>query len=104
MLDRQGEVKMAKQVKKTEQKKVPAKAVPDKAPVAKAKVIGDSKVISVIVKENPKRGASRERFAFYKDGMSVEQYIARSVKAGNPAKLARADVAWDLQRQFISVQ
>jgi hypothetical protein len=78
------------------------KVVPAKSPVAKAKVNGDGRTIKVLV-ANPKRGASKARFDCYKSGQSVEDYVARVVKAGSPARVARADVKWDSQRRFISV-
>jgi hypothetical protein len=96
-----GESEMAKSVKK-----VPAKVAngDDTHPVAKAKVISNGKVINVLVQDNPKRGLSRERFALYRNGLSVEQYVARSVKAGNSARVARADLKWDTERKFIAIQ
>ena len=39
----------------------------------------DAQVIRLLVKENPKRGHSRERFALYRHGLSVQKYISRSV-------------------------
>lgn len=45
---------------------------------------------------NPKRGKSRERFALYRDGMSVAEYIA----AGG----YRADIPWDLERGLITTE
>ena len=35
-----------------------------------------------LVDENPKRGASRARFALYRNGMSVEEYIQAVVERG----------------------
>jgi hypothetical protein len=77
---------------KTATKKTPAKT-PAK----------DAQVIRVLVDANPKRGESRTRFARYRTGMSVADYVARNVKAGNPASLARADIRWDLERKFIAI-
>jgi hypothetical protein len=69
-----------------------------------AKGFKDAQVIRLLVKENPKRGESHTRFARYKTGMKVEDYVARSVKAGNPASLARADIRWDLKHGLIAVR
>jgi hypothetical protein len=79
---------MAKQATKKTPAKTPAK---------------DTQIIRVLVSENPKRGESRTRFARYRTGMSVADYVARNVKAGNSASLARADIRWDLARKFIAV-
>jgi hypothetical protein len=62
----------------------------------------DASKIKVLVK-NPKRGASRKRFAFYRTGMTVQKYIARVVAAGDAPTLARADLRWDIARKFIAV-
>jgi hypothetical protein len=75
-----------------------------KAPVAKAKPVTTGKVITLLTKENPKRGASKGRFGFYKTGMSTEAYISKVVAAGRDARLARADLSWDLAHQFISIK
>jgi hypothetical protein len=87
---------MAKQMKK--------QVVPTKAPVAKPKAITKAKVISLLVKDNPKRGTSRDRFALYRNGMTVEKYVAASVAAGNSPSLARADLRWDTTRNFIAIR
>jgi hypothetical protein len=57
----------------------------------------------VLVTENPKRGKSRDRFPLYRNGLIVEQYVERSVKAGNPVDLARADIRWDVDKKLIAV-
>lgn len=45
---------------------------------------------------NPKRGTAAERFALYKNGMTVDEYIAAGGK--------RADVNWDVAQGFISTK
>ena len=47
-------------------------------------------------KPNPKRGKSEARFALYKEGMTVQEYI----EAGGYA----ADIKWDLDRDFIRIE
>jgi hypothetical protein len=63
----------------------------------------DAQVIRVLVDANPKRGASRARFARYRTGMKVEDYVAKFVKAGDPSSLARGDLRWDVARKFIAI-
>jgi hypothetical protein len=58
----------------------------------------------VLVTENPKRGESRTRFARYKTGMKVADYVASCVKAGNPSSIARADLRWDVKHGLIAVK
>lgn len=79
-------------------KKAPAKKAATgakRAPVSREpKVPGTSK-ITLLVKENPKRGASAERYALYKTGMTVDAYV----EAGG----RRADIAWDVAHSYIKV-
>jgi hypothetical protein len=55
-----------------------------------------------LVDENPKRKhyRSRERFALYRNGMSVAEYIA----AVGSEHLALADLCWDLNHLFIRIE
>jgi hypothetical protein len=55
----------------------------------------DALRITMLVQENPKRGASAERFALYKDGMTVAQALEAGVQ--------RADLRWDLAHGWISI-
>jgi hypothetical protein len=55
----------------------------------------DDQRITLLARENPKRGASRERFALYRDGMSVGEALA--------AGITRGDLKWDTDRDFISI-
>ena len=63
-----------------------------------------TKKITLLVKENPKRGESAKRFGYYRNGMQIEDYVARCVKAGKPSSLARADLRWDTARNFIVIR
>lgn len=109
----EGEVEMAstKKSPKPAAKKaaaVEAKAAPAKstkksapAPVEKAgpgrkSAFNDSMKITVLVKENPKRAKAAERFALYKNGLTIADYVT----AGGTL----ADVRWDTKQQFISVK
>jgi hypothetical protein len=60
--------------------------------------------IKLLVEENPKRGASAARFALYRNGITVDGYIKKSVEAGNDAQTARADLRWDVSHKFIALQ
>jgi hypothetical protein len=62
-------------------------------------------VIHLKVESNPKKpsGKSYARFALYEDGMTVAQYVQRSVEAGNKETVAIADLRWDTARKFIEV-
>jgi hypothetical protein len=86
-------------------KKTPAKTpVKATSTASQSTTIGDNKKIKLLVTENPKRGKSRDRFALYQNGQTVEQFVARIVKAGNPVSVARADLRWDLGKGLIAVQ
>lgn len=84
--------------KKTPDKpaKKAAPAVEDVGTRGRKPNIDGSAKIKVLVKENPKRAAAATRFALYKNGMTVDEYIA----AGG----TRADVNWDVKMQFIEVK
>jgi hypothetical protein len=69
-------------------KAVKKQVVPAKPPVAKPPVNGDSKIINVIAKENPKRGASRERFSLYRSGES-HRAVHRAIGQGGQSCQAR---------------
>lgn len=58
--------------------------------------VSGSAKIKVLSAENPKRGTAAERFALYKNGMTVDEYIAAGGK--------RADVNWDVSKGFIEVK
>ena len=47
--------------------------------------------------ENPKRGASRDRFDLYENGMTVGEYVS---KAGTKGRL---DIRWDLERDLVRI-
>lgn len=53
---------------------------------------------------NPKRGAAATRFALYRDGMTVGEYIAAVTKAGAKSAVATADLKFDVARNFIAIQ
>jgi hypothetical protein len=93
---------MKKATKKAPAAKVPAAKVPA-AKVPAAATTDATRKIKVLVAENPKRGKSRDRFALHRTGSTVAQYVARSVKAGNAASLAMADIRWDVAKKLIAV-
>lgn len=89
------EVDMA--AKKVAAKKGAKKAANGAAPrKGRAGKYGDDLKISVKSKENPKRGESAKRFGYYKSGMTVGEYI----KKGG----LRSDIAWDVEKDYISVR
>jgi hypothetical protein len=60
--------------------------------------------ITVLAKENPKRAGAAKRFALYKTGMAVADYIKAAVKIGASESYANADIRWDVAHGFISVR
>lgn len=54
---------------------------------------------------NPKQPGSRShaRFALYRAGATVQQFIDACVAAGFPAREAKADLSWDRRKQFITI-
>src|SRR5688572_20764989 len=68
-----------------------------------AKIIGDGKAQITSILPNPKRGKAAARYALYRNGMTIESYIASCTKLNVPTRTARADIAWDLQHGFIKL-
>lgn len=58
-----------------------------------------------IVVAAPKAAATKggQRYALYRNGQTVQQYLDASVKAGNRLALAKADVMWDFNHQYITI-
>jgi prevent-host-death family protein len=63
-------------------------------------------IIRVLLKDNPKveSSRSRERFALYRNGMTVADYVAAVVNAGDKEQVAFDDLAWDQNRSFIWIE
>jgi hypothetical protein len=59
--------------------------------------------ISIIAKGNPKRMDAERRFSFYKEGMTVAQYLTVTKEHGIRNALANADIRWDHAAGFIMV-
>lgn len=76
----------------------PVKVAVPKAKTPKKEPVADKRVITLLVKENPKRPGSKAhaRFELYKNGMTVEQFLA----AGGTL----SDVAWNIAHKFIEVK
>lgn len=85
----------AKPEAKSTKKATPA-AAPEKSGPGRKSAFSDGMKITVLAKENPKRAKAAERFALYKNGMTIGDYVA----AGG----TMADVRWDVKQNFISVK
>lgn len=64
---------------------------------------GDDRIITVQVDKNPKTIGSRShgRFAMYRTGMTLGEYIDAVKKSGRNRRLAVRDVNWDREHQYI---
>jgi uncharacterized protein with ParB-like and HNH nuclease domain len=67
---------------------------------------GDPRTITLLVDQNPKKpgSASYDRFQLYRNGQTITEYRAACESAGHTIKNARADLRWDLEHGFISVE
>lgn len=72
--------------------------VPVSKPTQRASV-ADTARVTVLATTNPKRGASALRFALYRSGMTVADYVAA---VGNRRK-ALQDISWDVAKGYIRV-
>lgn len=61
----------------------------------RAKPHAASAQITLVAETNPKRGKSAARFAIYRTGMTVAEFLAEGG--------LRADLAWDAEHGYISV-
>ena len=77
------------------------RAAKNPAPAPKVATIGakdriaDQRVIRLLVDKNPKREGTKahDRFALYKDGLTVGEFLKKSG--------THADIAWDQDRGFV---
>lgn len=89
---------------KARDRAAPANASDVPAPTAsRSKLDPAAKIVAVV--ENPKKAGSRShaRFALYKVGATVQEFIDACVAAGFPAKEATADISWDRRKNFITI-
>lgn len=87
----------------------PADAPKVKAARYKAIPEAHDKFVVVVVKDPKKRGESAKRFACYRPGMTMAQYLEAATAAGvneKPVKkaLALSDLRWDYAHGFIDFQ
>lgn len=75
------------------------------APAAAVKAAPATQYVALLVPGNPKKpnSASAARFALYKHGCTVAAYRDAVVKAGQPGRLAAADLLWDVRHGFIAL-
>lgn len=80
------------------------KAEKAEADRSRAKIEADGKITAVV--ENPKKPGSRAHacFAVYRAGQTVSDFIAACAEAGIPEKEAKANIAWDRRKGFITVE
>jgi hypothetical protein len=58
-------------------------------------------LVVLLIDRNPKKGARRERFALYRSGMTVADFIEAVRAIGRTEEDALADLAWDQNQAFI---
>jgi len=65
-----------------------------------------NRVIRLLIDHNPKKFASRERFALYRDGMTVYEYrmACRELQGGNAWSVADSDIDHDVRKGFIRIE
>lgn len=97
---------VAKPADKPAADKPAAVAKPAKAPAkpaGRAPLFGETDVIRYLLTgdaPNPKRGTAAARFAHYRDGITVADYIA----AVGDRKQALRDLAWDTKQKWVAVE
>lgn len=65
-----------------------------------------NRIIRMLIDHNPKSGLSRERFAQYRDGMTVFEYrtLCRDLHGGDAWTKADADIDHDVKKGFIRIE
>lgn len=65
-----------------------------------------NRIIRLLIDYNPKKGRSRERFALYRDGMTVYEYrmACRAAFGGDAYSIAESDIKHDTKKRFIRVE
>jgi hypothetical protein len=87
---------------------LPTTAIPNKRDRSKRYAkwpYNPEQVITMLVDKNPKNGdtASSRKFALYRNGMMVAEYIEAVVKSGQKKGKAISGIRWDLAHGFIKV-
>jgi len=63
----------------------------------------EDQTIKVLVKDNPKKAGAAIRFALYRNGMKVSEYVKAAMKAGASESYANADLRWDSSHGWIAI-
>ena len=65
-----------------------------------------NRVIRMLIDHNPKRLKSAERFALYRDGMTVYEYrmACRTAQGGDAYQVAESDIDYDVRKGFIRIE
>lgn len=65
-----------------------------------------NRIIRLLIDYNPKKQKSAERFAQYRDGMTVYEYrmACRAIQGGDAYSVAEADIEYDIKKGFIRIE
>jgi hypothetical protein len=65
-----------------------------------------NRVIRMLIDHNPKKLKSAERFALYRDGMTVYEYrmACRTAQGGNAYQISENDIEHDVRKGFIRIE
>ncbi len=65
-----------------------------------------NRIIRMLIDHNPKKFKSAERFALYRDGMSVYEYrmACRNIQGGDAYQIAESDIEYDVRKGFIRIE
>jgi hypothetical protein len=68
------------------------------------KAFNPKQIVKLLRPDNPKRRKAGDRFRYYKDGMSVQEYIDIMKEQGRTPKATMDDMRWDHVAGFIKVE
>lgn len=65
-----------------------------------------NRVIRMLIDYNPKRLKSAQRFALYRDGMTVYEYrvACRAAQGGDAYMVSESDIEYDIKKGFIRIE
>ena len=75
------------------------------APATRPQHEGDDRKITVVAESNPKAKGSKSeaRFALYRDGMTVGEYVLAVKALGRTRRVAIRDIMWDAEHDYIKL-
>jgi hypothetical protein len=89
---------------KSKKPKTPSPTVVAWKMLEKPATNGVIRIMANYATQNPKRKTAGERFSYYRDGMTVQQYLDTMKAHGRTNAMCWLDIKWDIAAGFIDVE